>query len=72
MAIIELTQDLHRLDREVVEAKHRLEQLEEQAATKWTAIVKACAREGTLICQVEEVDSNLRRKTQEYERWKIL
>ena len=63
LAIIELTQDLHRLDREVIEARQRLELLEEQAA----AIVEARAREGTLNRQVEEVDNNLRRQTQEYE-----
>ena len=34
LAIIELTQDLHRLDREVIEARQRLELLEEQAAAK--------------------------------------
>ena len=60
---MELTQDLNRLDREVVEAKQRLELLEERATAKWTAIVEACAREGTLICQVEEANTNLRRKT---------
>ena len=65
MAIIELTQDQHRLDREVTEAKQRLELLEEQAAAKWAATLKARDRERTLICQVEEVESNLRRKTQE-------
>ncbi|KAJ8630142.1 hypothetical protein MRB53_023465 [Persea americana] len=43
LAIIELTQDQHRLD-----------------------------RERTLILQVEEIESNLRRKTQEYEQWQIL
>ena len=54
LAIIELTQDLHCLDREVTEA-----------------ITKACDRERALIHQVEEADSNLQRKTQEYERQKI-
>ena len=34
LAIIELTQDLHRLDREVIEARQRLELLEEQATAK--------------------------------------
>ena len=67
LAIIELTQDLHRLDKEVVEARQLLEQLEAQAAAKWTAIVEAHAREGILIRQVEEVDRNFWRKTQEYE-----
>ncbi|XXG42063.1 hypothetical protein AAC387_Pa01g2413 [Persea americana] len=71
LAIIELTQDLHRLDREVIEAMQRLELLEEQAAAKWAAITEARDREGALICQVEEADSNLRRKTQEYEQWQI-
>ena len=37
-----------------------------------TAIVEARAREETLIRQVEEADSNLRRKTQEYKQWQIL
>ena len=72
LAIFELTQDLHRLEREVIEARQRLELLEEQAAAKWAAITEAHDREGALIHQVKEVDSNLRRKTQEYERWKIL
>ena len=72
MAIIELTQDQHRLDREVIEARQRLELLEEQAAAKWTAILKARDRERTLIRHIEEAESNLRRKTQEYEQWKIL
>ncbi|XXG53338.1 hypothetical protein AAC387_Pa03g1441 [Persea americana] len=72
LAIIELTQDQHRLDREVTEARQRLELLEEQAAAKWTATLKARDRERTLIRQVEEVESNLQRKTQEYEQWQIL
>ena len=72
LAIIELTQDQHRLDREVTEARQRLELLEEQAAAKWTATLKARDRERALIRQVEEVESNLRRKTQEYEQWQIL
>ncbi|KAJ8634480.1 hypothetical protein MRB53_008747 [Persea americana] len=72
LAIIELTQDQYRLDREVTEARQRLELLEEQAAAKWAATLKARDRERTLICQVEEVESNLRRKTQEYEQWQIL
>ncbi|XXG89122.1 hypothetical protein AAC387_Pa12g1202 [Persea americana] len=72
LAIIELTQDQHHLDREVIEARQRLELLEEQAAAKCTAISKACDRERTLILQVEETESNLRRKTQEYEQWQIL
>ncbi|KAJ8649210.1 hypothetical protein MRB53_002233 [Persea americana] len=38
LAIIELTQDLQRLDREVVETRQRLELLEEQSATKLAAI----------------------------------
>ena len=46
--------------------------MEEQAAAKWTATLKARDRERTLIRQVEEVESNLRRKTQEYEQWQIL
>ena len=62
---------MHRLNREVLEARQHLELLEEQAAAKWSAIVEACAREGTLNRQVEEVDSNLRRQTQEYERCQI-
>ncbi|XXG42079.1 hypothetical protein AAC387_Pa01g2427 [Persea americana] len=57
---------------DVIEARQRLELLEEQAAAKWTAIVEARAREGTLIRQVEEAKSNLRRKTQEYEQCQIL
>ncbi|XXG82567.1 hypothetical protein AAC387_Pa10g0487 [Persea americana] len=57
---------------EVTETKQRLELLEEQAAAKWTATLKARDRERTLIRQVEEVESNLRRKTQEYEQWQIL
>ncbi|XXG53587.1 hypothetical protein AAC387_Pa03g1666 [Persea americana] len=69
LAIIELTRDLHLLEREVIEAKQCLELLEEQATTKWNAIMEAHAREGALIPQVEEADSNLQRKTQEYERW---
>ena len=72
LAIIELIQDLHRLDREFIEARQRLEQLEAQVAAKCTALVEACAREGALIRQVEDVDHNLRRKTREYERWQIL
>ncbi|KAJ8635653.1 hypothetical protein MRB53_009920 [Persea americana] len=72
LAIIELTQDQHCLDREVIEAKQHLEQLEEQAAAKWAAALKARDRERTLIHQVEEAESNLRRKTQEYEHWQIL
>ena len=72
LAIIELTQDQHRLDREVTEARQRLELLEEQAAAKWAATLKARDRERTLIRHVEEVESNLRRKTQEYEQWQIL
>ncbi|KAJ8627582.1 hypothetical protein MRB53_020889 [Persea americana] len=72
LAIIELTQDQHRLDREVTEARQRLELLEEQAAAKWTATLKARDRERALIRQVEEVESNLQRKTQEYEQWQIL
>ncbi|XXG47533.1 hypothetical protein AAC387_Pa02g2167 [Persea americana] len=72
LAIIELTQDQHRLDREVIEARQRLELLEEQAAAKWTAILKARNREMTLIRQVEKAENNLRRKTQEFEQWQIL
>ena len=72
LAIIELTQGQHRLDREVIEARQRLELLEEQAAAKGATTLKAHDRERTLICQVEEAESNLRRKTQEYEQWKIL
>ena len=72
MAIIELTHDQHRLDREITEVRQRLKLLEEQAAAKWTATLKARDRERTLIRQVEEVESNLRRKTQEYEQWQIL
>ena len=34
--------------------------------------MEAHTKDGTVIRQVEEVDSNLRRKTQEYERWQIL
>ena len=48
-AIIELTQDQHHLDREVTEARQRLELLEEQAAAKWTATLKALDRERTPI-----------------------
>ena len=72
MAIIELTQLQHRLDREVIEGKQGLELLEEQATAKWAATLKARDRERALIRQVEEVESNLRRKTQEYEQWQIL
>ena len=72
LAIIELTQDQHRLDREVTEARQRLELLEEQAAAKWTTTLKARDGERALIRQVKEVESNLRRKTQEYEQWQIL
>ncbi|KAJ8620219.1 hypothetical protein MRB53_028748 [Persea americana] len=72
LAIIEPTQDKHRLDREVIEARQRLELLEEQATAKWAATLKAHDRERTLIHQVDEVKSNLRRKTQEYEQWQIL
>ena len=72
LAIIELTQDQYRLDREVTEARQRLELLEEQAAAKWAATLKARDKEWTLIRQVEEVESNVRRKTQEYEQWQIL
>ncbi|XXG47944.1 hypothetical protein AAC387_Pa02g2505 [Persea americana] len=72
LAIIELTQDQQLLDKEVTEARQRLVLLEEQAAAKWTATLKARDRERTLIRQVEEVESNLRRKTQEYEHWQIL
>ena len=64
LVIIELTQDQHRLDREVIEARQHLELLEEQAAAKWVTTLKACDRERTLIRQVEEVESNLRSKTQ--------
>ncbi|KAJ8615015.1 hypothetical protein MRB53_004217 [Persea americana] len=64
--------DKHCLDKEVIEARQRLELLEEQDAAKWTAILKARDRERTLIRQVEEAESNLQRKTQEYEQWKIL
>ncbi|XXG42229.1 hypothetical protein AAC387_Pa01g2553 [Persea americana] len=63
LAIIELTQDQHRLDKEVIEARQRLELLEEQAAAKWTAILKARDRERTFIRQAEEAEGNLRRKT---------
>ena len=49
LAIIELTQDQHRLDRKVIEARQCLELLEEQVATKWTVISKARDRERTLI-----------------------
>ncbi|KAJ8614974.1 hypothetical protein MRB53_021859 [Persea americana] len=66
------SEDRHRLDREVTEARQRLELLEEQAVAKWTATLQARDRERTLIRQVEEVESNLRRKTQEYEQWQIL
>ena len=45
MAIIELTQDQHRLDREVTKARQHLELLEEQAAAKWTATLEARDRE---------------------------
>ncbi|KAJ8627468.1 hypothetical protein MRB53_020775 [Persea americana] len=41
LAIIQLTQDQHHLDKEVIEAKQCLELLEEQAAVKWAAILKA-------------------------------
>ena len=50
LAIIELTQDLHHLDGEVVEARQHLEFLEEQAAAKWSALLEARAKEGTLSC----------------------
>ena len=63
MAIIELTLDLNRLDKEVIEARQRLKLLEKQATTKWIAIVEARAKGGTLIRLVEEVDSGLWRKT---------
>ena len=53
LAIIELIQDLHRLDREVVEFRQRLELLEEQAVAKWTAIVKARAREGLSFARLK-------------------
>ena len=46
--------------------------MEEQAATKWAATLKARDRVRTLIFEVEEVESNLRRKTREYEQWQIL
>ena len=46
--------------------------MEEQAAAKWAATLKARDRERILIRQVEEVVSNLRRKTQEYEQLQIL
>ncbi|XXG85681.1 hypothetical protein AAC387_Pa11g0716 [Persea americana] len=72
LAIIELIQDQHCLDREVTEAIQCLELLEEQATAKWTITLKARDRERTLIRQVEEFESNLRRKTQEYEQWQIL
>ncbi|KAJ8627662.1 hypothetical protein MRB53_020969 [Persea americana] len=72
LAIIKLTQDQHHIDREVIEARQRLELMEEQAAAKWAATLKARDRERTLIRKVEEVESNLRRKTQEYEQWHIL
>ncbi|XXG53638.1 hypothetical protein AAC387_Pa03g1703 [Persea americana] len=72
LAIIELTQDQHRLDGEVTEARQRFELLDEQAAAKWAATLKARDREMTLIRQVEEAKSNLRRETQEYEQWQIL
>ncbi|XXG62736.1 hypothetical protein AAC387_Pa05g1049 [Persea americana] len=67
LAIFELAQDQHHLEREVTEARQCLELLEEQAAAKWTTILKACDRERSLIRQVEEAESNLPRKTQEYE-----
>ncbi|KAJ8649241.1 hypothetical protein MRB53_002264 [Persea americana] len=66
------SEDQHHLDREVTEARQRLKLLEEHAAAKWAATLKARDRERTLIRQVEEVKSNLRRKTQEYEQWQIL
>ena len=46
--------------------------MQEQSAAKWTAIVEARVKEGTLIRQVEEAGSSLQRKTQEYEQWQIL
>ncbi|XXG82676.1 hypothetical protein AAC387_Pa10g0576 [Persea americana] len=66
------SEDQHRLDREVTKARQCLELLEEQAIAKWAATLKAHNRERTLIRQVEEVESNLQRKTQEYEQWQIL
>ena len=72
LAIIELTHDLNRLDGEVVEARQRLELLEEQVSAKWAAVMEARDREGTLIRRVEEAESNLRRKVQEHEQWQVL
>ncbi|XXG41740.1 hypothetical protein AAC387_Pa01g2144 [Persea americana] len=45
LAIIELTQDLHRLDREVIKTKQRLEQLEAQAAAKWAGNLRRKTQE---------------------------
>ena len=54
MVIIELTQDLHRLDREVIEVRQRLEQLEAQAAAKWIAIVEALPERGLSFCRLKK------------------
>ena len=59
LAIIELRQDIDRLEGEVIEARQHLEQLEAQVAAKWTAIAEPRAREETLIRQVTLADSIL-------------
>lgn len=61
-------QDIQRLKEEVIEARQRLEQLEAQLATKWTAIAEARAREETLIRQVADTDNIFRERTREHEQ----
>ncbi|MDL1135137.1 hypothetical protein PS057_17220 [Yersinia pestis] len=69
LTIIGLTHDLNILDREVDEARKRLEHLQAQVAAKWTAIIEARDRESALIHQVADAERVLKRKSDEDEQW---
>ena len=69
LAIIGLRRDLEALDREVEEARKRLEHLKAQVAAKWAAITEARDRESVLIRQVADADQVLRRKIEENQKW---
>ena len=67
--IIGLTHDLNILDREVDEARRRLEHLQAQVAAKWSAITEAREKETVLIHRVADADRVLKRKSDEEEQW---
>lgn len=63
LGIIELSQDINRLEGDVIEARQCLQKLEAQLSTKCIAIAEARAKEETLIRQVADAKNILEERT---------